>query len=65
MIWVIWVGIGHMGDIGDIGDAFKSYHVLFVAQHWGAFSGFSSGTRAKGCYLDVVWYDLNTPPEMA
>ena len=66
--------IGDIGDMGDMGsyglpghsgDAFKSYHVLFFAQHWDAFFGFSSDTRPKRCYLDVVWYDLNATPEMA
>ena len=60
-IWAIWV---YMGDPTLSGDAFKSYHALFVAQHWDSFV-VSSDTRAKCCYLDVVWYDLNATPEMA
>ena len=37
---------------------FKSYPVLFVVQH-GVSILMSLDTRAMGCLVDIVWYDLN------
>ena len=37
--------------------------MLFVTQHWVAFLMLNSDTRAMGCFVDVVWYDLNVTPE--
>ena len=42
---------------------FKSYHVIFATQNWVFFWVFSSDTMAMGCFVDVVWYELNLSPE--
>ena len=36
---------------------------LFVAPHWVSFLFRSSATKAMGCFVDIVWYDLNATPE--
>ena len=38
---------------------FKSHLAQFAAEHLGSFLMLNSDTRAMGCFVDVLWCDLN------